>query len=109
MTSLPSYWYSDDDDSDDAAGIDMTELGCIWCIGGFAPAGTHTVLGLVYTACPYCVETCPCCKGIGLFPADGTCFQCLHEALGVLGYVMTFCHSCAGVLTVTPAGEETTP
>jgi hypothetical protein len=92
----------DDNTTPEAAG-----LGCTWCLGGFAPAGTHHVLGLVYTACSHCTDTCPCCGGIGIFPADTTCQHCLTDALTALGYTATFCHTCAGILTVDKtAGDD---
>lgn len=87
--------------------IDLSELGCDYCLGGFAPAGIHPVLGAVYVTCIHCTDTCRCCTGQGLFPADTTCMRCLDEALTALGHVATFCHSCAGVLTITPTDEVT--
>lgn len=96
-TNIP---FDIDDTSTEAA-----DLGCRWCLGGFAPAGTHPVVGLVYIACANCADDCPCCGGIGLFPADSTCQHCLTEALAAVGYTATFCHTCAGILTVEPAEE----
>jgi hypothetical protein len=86
---------------------DMTadKLGCLSCLGGFIPAGRHLILGLVYVACPACDDPCRCCNGTGLFPADTTCIDCLTDALAVVGYTPTFCHTCAGVLAVHPTGE----
>jgi hypothetical protein len=81
---------------------DLAALGCQSCLGGFAPAGTHPILGLVYTACPTCQDTCRCCDGHGLFPADTTCPHCLADALALLGLTAVFCHTCAGVLTIHP-------
>ncbi|GAA1028509.1 hypothetical protein GCM10009557_13800 [Virgisporangium ochraceum] len=95
------------DDYDDMIQVDPAELGCEWCLSGFAPAGTHHVLGLVYVACRHCTDTCPCCGGIGIFPADSTCQHCLTDALATLGYTATFCHTCVGILTVQRI-EETT-
>jgi hypothetical protein len=79
--------------------------GCTYCLGGFSPAGTHPILGLVYTACTHCGEACQCCDTTGLFPADTTCPHCLNEALAVLGMTAEFCHTCAGVLAVRPTLE----
>jgi hypothetical protein len=99
MTDLfPSH----DDEPDEFAGLDLSDLGCGWCLGGFAPVGTHPVLGLVYTACIHCTDPCRCCDAIGLFPADTTCMRCLAEALAAVGHTASFCHSCNGVLAVHP-------
>jgi hypothetical protein len=106
MTDHPDSPYHDDDNAE-IAGIDQSELGCIYCLGGFAPAGTHLILGLVYVACIHCAEFCSCCNGLGLFPADTTCPHCLAEALAAVGYTAGFCHTCAGVLTVHPTTEVT--
>jgi hypothetical protein len=87
----------------DLPAIDPAELDaltCGLCLGGFAPAGTHLILGLVYTACPNCQDRCQCCDGQGLFPADTTCTQCLTDAMAILGLTPVFCHTCAGVLAV---------
>jgi hypothetical protein len=98
---------------DDQARIDRAVaefaafLDCLWCLGGYVPAGTHPILGLVYHACTNCTDQCPCCDGVGLFPADTTCPHCLLDALAAVGYTAVFCHTCAGVLTVHPANEVT--
>ena len=89
--------------------LDGADFGCAYCLGGFVPAGTHPILGLVYQACPNCCEHCRCCDGVGLFPADTTCIHCLTEALAVLRYTAVFCHTCAGVITVHPTDQEVTP
>jgi hypothetical protein len=107
------YWPDDPDQpfeyhdphTGEVARIDLSDAGCTWCLGGFAPAGTHQILGLVYVACMHCADICRCCDGIGLFPADTTCPHCLAEALAAVGYTAGFCHTCAGVLTVTPMTE----
>lgn len=101
--------FDHDDEFDDVAYVDPAELGCTWCLGGFAPAGTHHILGLVYIACRHCTDLCTCCAGLGIFPADTTCQHCLAEALTALGYTATFCHSCAGVLTVERADTPNAP
>jgi hypothetical protein len=108
----PPFDHRDDPDDmvfvDELADLGPTDEGCTWCLGGFAPAGTHPIIGLVYVACIHCTDTCHCCNGTGLFPADTTCNQCLLDALAVLGYTAVFCHTCTGVLTVHPATEVTT-
>lgn len=109
MTDL-HFPHDDDPDDINLAGLDLSDLGCGWCLGGFTPIGTHPVLGLVYTACVHCTDPCRCCNTLGLFPADTTCMRCLHDALAALCYTAEFCHSCAGVITVDPAaGEEESP
>jgi hypothetical protein len=93
------------DNNDDT---ELADSGCLWCVDGFAPAGTHPVLGAVYVACPGCVPICPCCDGAGLFSADTTCPHCLVAALATVGCVAAFCHTCFGVLAVHPTTEVTT-
>jgi hypothetical protein len=93
--------------ADDLAGTDEQAI-CLWCVDGFAPAGTHSVLGAVYTICPNCVATCPCCGGAGLFSADTTCPHCLTDALATVGCTASFCHTCTGVLAVHPTTEALT-
>ncbi|GIJ44513.1 hypothetical protein Val02_13990 [Virgisporangium aliadipatigenens] len=88
--------------SDAPVDDDTANWGCDLCLGGFVPAGTHPILGLVYEACPHCNERCRCCDGNGLFPADTTCPHCLSDALDSVGYVAVFCHTCAGVIAVYP-------
>lgn len=112
MTNLfPCHDDDPDEYGSEFAGLDLSNLTCGWCLGGFAPAGTHPVLGLVYTACIHCTDPCRCCDATGLFPADTTCMRCLHAALAAVGYTASFCHTCNGVLTVEPVGpaEEVTP
>lgn len=97
---MTSPFFDHDDESEEFVHLDLSDLGCGWCIGGFAPAGTHPVLGLVYVACMHCTDICPCCGGTALIPADSTCRHCLTDALTVVGYTATFCHTCAGILAV---------
>jgi hypothetical protein len=89
--------------------VDAADFGCAFCLGGFVPAGSRPILGLVYQACPHCCEHCRCCNGLGLFPADTTCIHCLTEALAVYRYTAVFCHTCAGVIAVRPTDQEVTP
>lgn len=85
--------------------LDVSGLFCCdFCVGGYAPAGTHPLIGLVYQLCPVCETTCRCCNGTARFAADTDCTQCLADAYAVYGLQVVFCHSCAGVLNVHPFG-----
>jgi hypothetical protein len=77
-------------------------LGCRYCLGGFVPAGTNPILGLVYQTCLHCQDRCRCCESAGVFPADSTCIHCLIKALANVGMTPVFCHTCSGVIAVYP-------
>jgi hypothetical protein len=91
-----------DETANDIANELADQLGCQFCLGGFVPAGTHPLLGLVYQTCTACQDPCRCCDNTGMFPADTTCIHCLTEALHTLGMTPVFCHTCAGVTAVYP-------
>ena len=42
-------------DADELANEIADQLGCEFCLGGFVPAGTHPLLGLVYQTCTACL------------------------------------------------------
>lgn len=96
------------DRTDELADELVDQLGCTWCLAGYAPAGTHPILGLVYQTCPHCTDRCGCCDATALFPADTTCPHCLNDALAAFNLTAVFCHTCVGVLAVHPTHEVTT-
>jgi hypothetical protein len=104
---MTSPFFDHDDDPDEFVNLELSDLGCTYCIGGFAPAGTHPILGLVYVACVHCTDPCDCCGAVGLYPADSNCIQCLIEALKAVGHTATFCHTCVGILAVERADTPT--
>lgn len=74
---------------------------CLWCVDGHVPAGTHRVLGPVFTDCPVCVEPCAGCHGQGLTVALLGYFELLTESLWHLGIEVNHCRECLGITTIT--------
>src|SRR3954451_22180090 len=48
---------------------DHDPTNCLHCLEGWAPAGSHPVLGPIYRTCPT-APACDACAGTSAFPAD---------------------------------------
>lgn len=81
---------------------------CLDCIDGMSP-GTSPVLGTCYQVCLTCQPPCPCCHGNGCFPAWTTDMAAYIASVNDTGQAPVLCHTCGGVVDLTPLAEENPP
>ena len=85
------------------ANPDPADNGCQYCIDGNQPAGTHDLLGPVYTPCRTCVPACHLGNGDGLFPADFNCLACCTQHIATtFSLALILCPGCLGVVDLIP-------
>ena len=80
---------------------------CLHCIDGMAPT-TSTVIGHCYQTCPECQPQCPCCHGRGRYPAWTNDMVRFAAAYNSAGLIPVLCHTCGGVLAITPTTNPNT-